>query len=178
MHAQGSQPPGQLRERPSPDAALSPWVTAQTTLVAVGRRRKRSLHAASAGSCVRREVPSAAHTSGQCPPSPGRACGRARSCSSARFRPGSRRAPCAAHTSGLCPGFSHVPGALPRPRMLPVCQVVVQAVKCLPALCSPGTGSGLLRPCMPSACAGCVAPDSVGLCLSFPLSRMRVVLRA
>lgn len=108
LHAQGSQPPGQLSERPSRDAALSPWVTAHTTLVAVGGRRKRILHAASAGSCVRRGVPSAAHTSGPCPTPPGRACGRARSCSSARFRPGSRRAPCAAHTSGLCPGFSHV----------------------------------------------------------------------
>lgn len=182
------------KERPSPDAPQSPWVTAQTTLVAVGRRRKRSLHAASAGSCVRRGVPSAAHTSGPCAPSPWRACGRARSCSSARFRP---RSLCRTY-------FRSVSWLLQRPR---TCRArspsracfqcarlwskPLSAYLCCVVLAWATAGARLAGgprvpmplssfPCtlMPSACAGCVAPGDVGLCLSFPLSRMRVVLHA
>lgn len=94
------------KERPSPDAAQSPWVTAQTTLVAVGRRRKRSLHAASGGAASAAESPRPRTLPARAPHRlGGHAGGRAPVAAHV-----SGRAPCAAHTSGLCPGFSNVQG--------------------------------------------------------------------
>lgn len=179
MQAQEPQPPGQLCKRPSPDAVergQSQWVTAQTSLIAVGHCPE-----AEPSRSLSREL-----RPPRSPPRPRTLPVRA-PIAVAGMRTGAllqqRRFPAPIPARSLCRTyFRSVSKFLQRPCTYPARSLSRAYFRCAWLWCKRLSAHlpcvVLLRTCLPSACSGYVAPGGVGLGLSFPLCRMRVVLHA